>query len=96
MADIVDSVIECGRTNRLAAVTAMHDLVVAVRPVPEDVAIDVVLVRSPSSHIPVEPGAVLIQHRSTTGFDDEITRPADEAVALFWRFMIEKFGVSPA
>ena len=45
----------------------MHDLAVAARPVPADVPIDVVIVRSPSSMVPVVVGTVLIQHRSTTG-----------------------------
>jgi len=40
-------------------------------------------------------GAVLIEHRSITGHDDKITRPSAEAVTLFWRFMIEKFGIEP-
>jgi hypothetical protein len=30
-----------------------------------------------------------------TGYDDRIERPASDAVPLFWRFMIEKFGVQP-
>lgn len=29
---------------------------------------------------------------SATGRDDRIERSADEAVALFWRFVFEKFG----
>jgi hypothetical protein len=30
-----------------------------------------------------------------TGRSNRIERPVDEAVPLFWRFMIEKFGVGP-
>ncbi|MGC4817778.1 hypothetical protein [Micromonospora sp. DT63] len=56
--------------------------------------VEVVIVRSPSSGL-VGPGAVLIEHRSTSGRDDVIARPSEEAVPLFWRFMIEKFGVAP-
>lgn len=73
----------------------MNDLIVRGRPIP-DPPVDVVAVRAPGSPIRVPPGTVLIEHLSTTGHDDRITRPAGEAVPLFWRFMIEKFGVEPA
>ncbi|MCW2749899.1 MAG: hypothetical protein JWR83_1009, partial [Aeromicrobium sp.] len=36
---------------------------------------------------------IIIRHQSTTGLDDTITRPAPDAVPLFWRFMSEKFGI---
>ncbi len=39
-------------------------------------------------------GACLVSS-SVTGHDDQIARPVAEAVPLFWRFMIEKFGVDP-
>lgn len=42
-----------------------------------------------------EPGWVLVWHQTVTGRDDMIRRPAAEAVPLFWRFAIEKFGVHP-
>ena len=94
VADIVDSVLACGGERRLAGLTSMRDLVVAARPIPESPPIEVVIVRSPSSDH-VAPGSVLIEHRSITGCDDRILRPSDEAVPLFWRFMVEKFGVEP-
>jgi hypothetical protein len=94
MADIVDSVLACDGPSRLAALTAMHDLVVTSRPVPSQPPIEVVVVHSPSSGL-VGAGAVFIEHRSITGHDDRITRPSADAVPLFWRFMIEKFGVPP-
>jgi hypothetical protein len=94
MADIVASVLACGGADRLAGHTSRHDLVVTPRPVPEP-PIETVVVRAPSSGR-VGPGAVLIEHRSRTGHDEWIARPAGEAVDLFWRFMIEKFGVAPA
>jgi hypothetical protein len=94
MADIVDSVLTCGGEQRLAGLTSMHDLVVTARPVPERPPIGVVIVRSPSSGY-VGAGGVFIEHRSVTGHDDRIFRTSDEAVPLFWRFMIEKFGVEP-
>ncbi|MFD7653552.1 hypothetical protein ACFV4N_06190 [Actinosynnema sp. NPDC059797] len=94
MADIVDSVRACGGEERLAGLTSMHDLVVTPRPVRAAPPVEVVVVRAPSSGL-VGEGGVLIAHWSTTGRDDEIHRPADEAVPLFWRFVIEKFGVEP-
>ena len=72
----------------------MHDLVVAARPVSADVPIDVVIVRSPSSMVPVVVGTVLIQHRPAIGLDDRVVRPADEAAGLFRRFMIGDGRVS--
>ena len=94
MADIADSVLACGGEHRLAGLMSMHDLVVTARPVPAHRPIEVVVVRSPSSGY-VGPGGVFIEHRSGTGHDDRIHRPGDEAVPLFWRFMIEKFAVEP-
>jgi hypothetical protein len=38
---------------------------------------------------------VRIVHHPLVGLADDIIRPVDEAVPLFWRFMIEKYGVSP-
>jgi hypothetical protein len=52
-------------------------------------------VRSPSSLTPPIADKVRIEHLSVTGRNDRIERPVDESVALFWRFMIEKFGVHP-
>jgi hypothetical protein len=71
----------------------MHDLVVTPLPI-TDPPIEEVIVWSPSSGL-VGPGAVLIEHRSATGHDDRIVRPSSEAVALFWRFLTEKFGIEP-
>jgi hypothetical protein len=95
LADIVGSVLACGGEQHLAALTSMHDLVVTARPVPDYRPIEVVVVRSPSSGY-VGAGGVFIEHRSVTGHDDRIFRDGAEAVPLFWRFMIEKFGVEPA
>jgi hypothetical protein len=38
---------------------------------------------------------VVIESCSLTGRIDRIERPVAETVPLFWRFMIEKFGVPP-
>ncbi|WP_253770295.1 hypothetical protein [Goodfellowiella coeruleoviolacea] len=94
MAHIVDSVVECGGEQRLAALTSVHDLIVTARPVPQRPPIEVVIVRSPWSGY-VGAGGVFIEHRSITGHDDRIFRPSAEAVPLFWRFMSYKFGVEP-
>jgi hypothetical protein len=94
LADIAGSVLACGGEQHLAALTSMHDLVVTARPVPEYRPIEVVVVRSPSSGF-VGATGVFIEHRSVTGHDDQLFRDAAEAVPLFWRFVIEKFGVRP-
>jgi hypothetical protein len=93
MADIVASVLDWQGTDRLAGLTSMNDLVVTAQPIPGPPT-ETVVVRSPSSgHVGAE--AVLIEHRSLTGNDEWVVRPSAEAVALFWRFMAEKFGVRP-
>ena len=51
--------------------------------------------RAPGSLAKPSEGLVLIEHLSVTGRNDRIERPVDEAVPLFWRFMIEKFVVGP-
>jgi hypothetical protein len=94
MADIVGTVIACGATKQLAACTSMHDLIVVRRPLPEP-PFDVIRVYSPSSLRPVGAGQVVIEHQTVTGRNDRISRPSAEAVPLFWRFLIEKYGVTP-
>jgi len=54
-----------------------------------------VAVRAPGSLAKPSEGLVLIEHLSVTGRSNRIERPVDETVPLFWRFMIEKFGVDP-
>jgi hypothetical protein len=94
LADIVASVLARGGDQSLAALTSMHDLVVTARPVPDHPPIPVVVVRSPSSGL-VGAGGVFVEHRSLTGHDDRVSRDGAEAVPLFWRFMIKKFGLEP-
>ena len=77
------------------AAPSMHDLLVVPRPIAPS-PYDVIRVCSPSSLRPVPPGSVVIEHLAATGNDERISRPADEAVRLFWRFVIEKFGIVPA
>ncbi|MEW2475530.1 hypothetical protein AB0875_17205 [Micromonospora gifhornensis] len=95
MAEIVDSIRACGAAGRLAGFMSMHDLAVTPVPVPSQGPIEVVWVRpQPHSGAPEE-REVLIEHYAPTGHDDRIWRPGTEAVVLFWRFMIEKFGIEP-
>jgi hypothetical protein len=94
MSAIVRSVRESDAESALAAHTSMHDLIVAARPVPEP-PYDCVFVCAPGSLSTPSEGCVLIIHRTVTGRDDRVERPIEEAVPLFWRFMIEKFGVHP-
>lgn len=95
LVDIATSVIESGLEDELAACTSMHDIVVTSRPVGEP-PIEVVWIRAPGSvRRAPQPGHVRIEHQSLSGRNDDLQRPDDEAVALFWRFMIEKFGVAP-
>lgn len=94
MEAIVRSVLDSDAVDRLAAYTSMHDLIVVDVPIPEP-PYGVVAVRAPSSLHRPRDGHVLIEEMSVTGHNDEIERPVAEAVPLFWRFMIEKFGVAP-
>ena len=91
---IIESVIDTGAVSQLAAASSMYDLIVVDRPIPEP-PYSVVYVRSPISVRPPAPGTVVIEHCSLTGWIDRIERPTADAVPLFWRFMIEKFGVAP-
>jgi hypothetical protein len=96
LAEILASIVSSGRADDLAVTTSMPDLVITPRPVPEP-PLDVVIVRAPNSlRNGPRPGHVVIEEMSLTGHGDLIERPAAEAVPLFWRFMIEKYGVHPS
>lgn len=88
MGELVESIRECG-ADRLAGFTSMHDLAVTTAPVPDRGPIEVIWVRPRSGN------AVLVEHWSVTGHDDRILRDGSEAARLFWRFVIEKFGIEP-
>jgi hypothetical protein len=91
LVDIIDSVIAGDRGAVRGATTWMHELIVA--PVPQmEPPFDVIAVRAPGSLSAPAKGNVLIEHLTVTGRNDRTERPAAEAVALFWRFAIEKFG----
>jgi hypothetical protein len=100
LVDVVDSVITAGAQDRLAGsssgLIAIVELLTVPRPVPEP-PYDVVAVRSPRSSGTIsKSGRVVIEHLACSGRDERIERPASEAVPLFWRFMIEKYGIRGA
>lgn len=95
MVDIVRSIIMSGRAAELGATTSHFDLVVAAQPA-DAPPFDVIVVRTSAGLRPPKDGYVRIEHQSVTGRDDRIERPVSEAVGLFWRFVIEKFGIEPA
>jgi hypothetical protein len=95
MAAIADSVMASGAAGRLAGTTSMHDLLVVTAP-PPGPPYDLIAVRAPSSLRQPAPGHVIIEHRSCTGHNDSIERPVTDAVQLFWRFVITKYGIHPS
>lgn len=94
MVDIVRSVIESGRAAELGSAMSHFDLIVASQPA-DAPPVDVIAVRTLAGLKPPKNGCVRIEHQSLTGHDDSIERPVSEAVRLFWRFVIEKFGIEP-
>ncbi|WP_400995575.1 hypothetical protein [Agromyces sp. GXQ0307] len=85
---IIESVASSTAAESLAGFTSMADLIVIESP-PPALPYDAVAVRMR------DVGRVEIEHLSVTGRNDRITREPEAAVPLFWRFMTEKFGVSP-
>ncbi|MGV9834726.1 hypothetical protein ACWDUL_11090 [Nocardia niigatensis] len=94
LTDIVDSVLLSGCDHKLAAQTTMHDLIVTMRPIPK-APIEEVVVRAPSSLVPVPEGTVVIDCLSDSGNADRVVAPVGEAVTLFWRLIAVSFGVTP-
>jgi hypothetical protein len=95
VADVADSVVGSGGDRLLAGSTSMHDLVVVPRPVGAHVR-ELIAVRAPGSlRPPSVVGHVRIEHLTSTGHDESIERPSAEAVPLFWRFVLEKYGIAP-
>ena len=94
MRDVVAS-IQVSAGDRLAGFTSMYDLAVTSVPVPSEGPVDVVWVR-PQIYGSADNPDVLIEHHAVTGHDDRIVRPGTDAVRLFWRFVIEKYGIEPA
>ena len=102
MLSVARSVVVEGADSQIGGHTSMHDLVVTSLPVGSAVPRDqvrVALAPTPGPRAEFRlsrPGIVRISHYSGVGQDDEIERPASEVLPLFWRFMIEKYGVHPA
>ncbi len=92
MVEVVDSVMISGVSDRLAATTSMHDLLVVLAPVGEP-PLSIIFVRAPGSLARPQSGEVIIEHRATDGAIEKLARPVDETVRLFWRFVGEKFGL---
>lgn len=92
---IIESVIENQMQDRLAATTSMWDLVITTAPAGEP-PLDVIVVRSSVSMSPSPAGEVRIEQFATSGQKEEVTRPVAEALPLFWRFVLAKFGLKPA
>lgn len=87
MLGLARSVIVEGATQKLAAHTSMHDLIVTTVPVstaPDWLRIS--LLRG---------DRVRINHQTPTGPGDLIERPVSDLLPLFWRFTFEKWGVQP-
>jgi hypothetical protein len=93
--DIIDSVTSLGADRFLAADASMHDLIVTLKPV-NDPPVDVIAVRAPNSFRKHPAGTVLIEFVSTLGKHTSSERPANEAVALFWRYVETAFGIRPS
>ena len=91
MLNIAQSVRDEGAADDLLAHTSMHDLKVTTPPRGLQRDTDYV-------HVELVRGQreVRIRHCPLVGPADDITRPVDDALPLFWRFMIEKYGVHPA
>lgn len=91
---IASSVASSGRSDDLLFATSGWDLIVTPSPVGEP-PIDVVAVRGANGSAQIPEVHIVIEHMPLVGIADRIERPADEAVSLFWRFMIEKYGIAP-
>jgi hypothetical protein len=63
-------------------------------PIP-DPPYDVIAVRAPGLIGKTPAGQVIIEHLTCSGHNDVIQRSTRDAVPLFWRFMIEKYGIRP-
>ena len=94
VAQIVESVATSGQTEDLVFATSMWDLIVTPSPI-GDPPVDVVAVRGATGTASVAPDRIVVEHLPLVGIADRIERPAAEAVPLFWRFMIEKYGIAP-
>jgi hypothetical protein len=83
---IVESVIEAA-DHSLAGALWIEGLAVVPMPI-RDPPLDVLITARTDN------GDIRIRHAAVTGHNDDISRPMDQAVPLFWRFVNEKFGIS--
>jgi hypothetical protein len=90
MLEVARSVVMERADSQIGGHTSMHDLLVTSLPVGAAPFDHVRVALLPSAEV------VRISHYSGVGQDDEIDRPTSEILPLFWRFMIEKYGVHPA
>jgi hypothetical protein len=92
--EIIDSVIAVRAEAALAANRTIGALnVVSVDAAEPPYAVVSVSVFPPGRSAPA---MVQVEHVSCSGLAEVVVRPAEEAVPLFWRFVIEKFGIEPA
>jgi hypothetical protein len=90
--EVVRSIVESPARHELLFATSMWDLVVTTVPAGTP-PVDVVIVRSAVGMRSVAAGRVVVEHVPLVGQADIVERDASEAVPLFWRFMVEKYGV---
>lgn len=86
---LIRSVVAEGGSEHLAPHTSVFDLVVSSKPLSEDW--DCLRIS-----ISASPARVTITHETPRGLGDQIQRPTEELVPLFWRFANEKYGIHPA
>jgi hypothetical protein len=89
--EIIDSVVNCA-ADRLTGnytIGGLHVADAAHRDPPYSV-ITIELYGRGAGGVP----AVAVWHVSTSGLREEIVKPIDSAVPLFWRFVFEKFGLT--
>ncbi|PKQ24495.1 MAG: hypothetical protein CVT65_02825 [Actinobacteria bacterium HGW-Actinobacteria-5] len=94
LVSIIESVIQNQMQDQLAATTSMWDLVITTAP-PGEPPLDVIVVRSSVSMNPPRSGEVRIEQFATSGLKEELTRSTAEVLPLFWRFILEKYGLKP-
>lgn len=86
---------DSGADELFAGSASIHDLMVTPRPVGPH-GRGLIVVRAAGSLRPAaRAGQIRIEHLSCTGHNGSIERPASVAVPLFWRFVIEKYGIRP-
>lgn len=91
---MVQSIADSPAASQLAGALWVNQLAVVQAPV-GDAPLDVLIVSAvDEGNTRDEVTRVSVVHTTVTGRNDGIERPLDDAVALFWRFVVEKFGVA--